>query len=244
MATLTAYRGLQVVTPNPTGNGGIAIQEDFKSLVDWSPKSVWAQSADPTANNDQRDDPTGNFFPGSLWLRTDVSPAKLFVCQSSATGAAVWRQVLLQVVQDAAPQLGGNLDVNGKQIVSVSNGNIPIMPQGTGKVGVGVASPHTLLQVAGPLATPIATKTTDYTITGSDSVILADATTAAFNVTLPTAASISGRQYTIKRINGGANNVTVNTTSSQTIDGSTSNVLSAQYASVTVVSDGANWLIV
>ncbi|RLS54289.1 MAG: hypothetical protein DWH91_12115 [Planctomycetota bacterium] len=240
MATLTAYRGLQVVTPNPTGDGGLAIQNDLKSLVDWSPKSVWAQSADPTAGDDQ----TGNYFPGSLWLRTDVSPPKLFVCQSSATGAAVWKQVLLQVVQDAAPQLGGNLDVNGKQIVSVSNGNIPIMPQGTGKVGVGVASPHTLLQVAGPVATPIATKTSLYPITGSDSVVIADATTAAFNVTLPTAVGISGRQYTIKRVNGGVNNVTVTTTSSQTIDGATTNVLNAQYSSVTVVSDGANWLIV
>ena len=63
MAALTAYRGLQVVTPNPTGDGGLAIQNDLKSLVDWSPKSVWAQTADPTASNDQRDDPTGNYFP-------------------------------------------------------------------------------------------------------------------------------------------------------------------------------------
>lgn len=240
MASLTAYRGLQVLTPDPIGDGGLAIQNDLKALVDWSPKSVWAQSADPTIDDDETED----FFPGSIWFRTNTTPPKLFVCRSSATDAAVWKQVLLQVVQDAGPQLGGNLDVNGKQIVSISNGNIPLMPQGTGKVGVGVASPHTLLQVAGPVATPIATKTTGYPITGSDSVILADATTAAFNVTLPTAVGISGRQYTIKRINGGANNVTLNTTSSQTIDGVTTKVLNAQYASVTVVSDGANWMIV
>jgi len=31
------------------------------------------------------------------------------------------------------PQLGGNLDVNGQQIVSVSNGNISIQPNGTGQ---------------------------------------------------------------------------------------------------------------
>ena len=78
MATLTAYRGLQVVTPDPTGDGGLAIQDDLKSLVDWSPKSVWAQSADPTVSDDQ----TADFFPGSLWLRTDSSPPKLFVCES------------------------------------------------------------------------------------------------------------------------------------------------------------------
>jgi hypothetical protein len=32
------------------------------------------------------------------------------------------------------PQLGGDLDVNGNSIVSVSNGNISITPDGTGKV--------------------------------------------------------------------------------------------------------------
>lgn len=37
------------------------------------------------------------------------------------------------VVDDTAPQLGGNLDVNGNSIVSVSNGNINITPNGTGQ---------------------------------------------------------------------------------------------------------------
>ena len=38
------------------------------------------------------------------------------------------------VVEDTTPQLGGNLDVNGNSIVSVSNGDIAITPNGTGKV--------------------------------------------------------------------------------------------------------------
>lgn len=38
------------------------------------------------------------------------------------------------VVEDTTPQLGGSLDVNGQSIVSVSNGNIPITPNGTGNV--------------------------------------------------------------------------------------------------------------
>lgn len=41
---------------------------------------------------------------------------------------------LTDIVQDTTPQLGGNLDVNGKSIVSVSNGNIAIAPNGTGIV--------------------------------------------------------------------------------------------------------------
>ena len=40
------------------------------------------------------------------------------------------------VVDDTTPQLGGNLDVNGNSIVSVSNGNIPLSPDGTGVVQI------------------------------------------------------------------------------------------------------------
>jgi hypothetical protein len=38
------------------------------------------------------------------------------------------------VVEDTTPQLGGSLDVNGQDIVSVSNGNITLTPNGSGLV--------------------------------------------------------------------------------------------------------------
>ena len=38
------------------------------------------------------------------------------------------------VSADSTPQLGGDLDVNGNAIVSASNGNIAITPNGSGKV--------------------------------------------------------------------------------------------------------------
>ena len=38
------------------------------------------------------------------------------------------------IVEDTSPQLGGNLDVNGQSIISASNNNIPITPNGSGKV--------------------------------------------------------------------------------------------------------------
>ena len=43
---------------------------------------------------------------------------------------------LSDVVGDTTPQLGGDLDVNGNDIVSVSNGNINILPNGSGKVNI------------------------------------------------------------------------------------------------------------
>jgi hypothetical protein len=47
---------------------------------------------------------------------------------SSASGG------LSNVVEDTTPQLGGNLDVNGQSIVSASNGDIAITPNGTGSI--------------------------------------------------------------------------------------------------------------
>ena len=41
---------------------------------------------------------------------------------------------IASVAADTTPQLGGDLDVNGNAIVSVSNGNIAITPNGSGKV--------------------------------------------------------------------------------------------------------------
>ena len=38
------------------------------------------------------------------------------------------------LVNDTTPQLGGSLDVNGNSIVSISNGDIAITPNGSGKV--------------------------------------------------------------------------------------------------------------
>ena len=43
---------------------------------------------------------------------------------------------LTDVVSDTTPQLGGDLDVNGNDIVSTSNGNIDILPNGTGVVNL------------------------------------------------------------------------------------------------------------
>jgi hypothetical protein len=61
------------------------------------------------------------------------------------------------------------------------------------------------------------------------------------NVTLPTAVG-NTNLYTIK--NTGTGVVTIDTTSSQTIDGSLTAPISLQYQSLTLVSNGANWNII
>lgn len=92
--------------------------------------------------------------------------------------------------------------------------------------------------------TALTTRTAAYTATTSDCTILCNATTAAFTVTLPTAVGNTGQVFVIKKVDASANAVTVGTTSSQTIDGSTTRPLAAQWNSVTVQSDGANWVVI
>jgi len=54
--------------------------------------------------------------------------------QTGATGAAGGG--MANLVSDTTPQLGGNLDMNGKDIVTVSNATIDLAPHGTGTVVV------------------------------------------------------------------------------------------------------------
>jgi hypothetical protein len=91
------------------------------------------------------------------------------------------------------------------------------------------------------------TVTTTYTMTSTDHVVMADATSAAFTITLPTAVGYSG-VYNIEAITSTTNIVTLSTTSSQTIEAASTtslgtNASGALYSSVTLVSDGANWRI-
>jgi len=110
-----------------------------------------------------------------------------------------------------------------------------------GNVGVGSGNnaPTSILSTTS-FATAYVAKSTSYTATISDNVI--EVTATGQTITLPTAVGIQGRHYTIKLTASGTG--TVATTSSQTIDGSTTYSLSAQYKYVTVQSNNANWIII
>jgi hypothetical protein len=88
------------------------------------------------------------------------------------------------------------------------------------------------------------TKTSNYTISGTDVVIFANATSGNVTITLPAAASNAGYRFYIKRIDGSGNTCSIARTASDTIDGQTSISLDLQYTSLTVVSDGGAWYII
>lgn len=88
----------------------------------------------------------------------------------------------------------------------------------------------------------VVNKTANFTLTSANDVVLGDTSSGSFTLTLPTAVGVT-KPFTLKRIGTGTNNLTVGTTSAQTIDGDTTQVLTITNTSIDVVSDGSNWRI-
>ena len=73
-----------------------------------------------------------------VFLAVDTSGGglKKITRSTIVSGLAVGGVAISNVVEDSTPQLGGDLDVNGNGIVSASNGNIAITPNGSGVVRI------------------------------------------------------------------------------------------------------------
>jgi len=84
---------------------------------------------------------------------------------------------------------------------------------------------------------------TAYAANNNNATILVNYPDAPFSVVLPSANTVVGQEFRVKKIDNSANAVTINTTSSQTIDGNLTYTLATIYKSVTVQSDGSNYYI-
>lgn len=107
------------------GSGGAAVgQIDFYDNDDShkiSIKSLGTVAADYTLTLPPNDGDSGQV------LTTDGSGVLTWTSKTVDT---------TNLVDDTTPQLGGDLDVNGQSIVSVSNGNITLAPNGTGELDI------------------------------------------------------------------------------------------------------------
>lgn len=111
-------------------------------------------------------------------------------------------------------------------------------------VGGGLSISGTVLSSQNFISQAISTKTTAYTILSTDGVILADATSAGFTLTLPTAASMSGRSVVVKKIDASANAVTIDGDGAETIDGAATVSTAVQWTAFRLVSNGTAWFLV
>jgi len=93
--------------------------------TNFNPVSITSLSAISTVANDD------------VFLAVDTSGGGLKKIERSTIVAGLaTSSAISNVADDTTPQLGGSLDVNGEDIVSVSNGNITLTPNGTGVVRV------------------------------------------------------------------------------------------------------------
>lgn len=84
----------------------------------------------------------------------------------------------------------------------------------------------------------------DHTVVAGDELVLISATTAARTVTLPAASTETGRRLWIYATAADATNtVTVDGDGSETVGGSTTQVLNLDDEFIEIVCDGSNWLI-
>ena len=97
-------------------------------------------TTNPNGNLNLTPNGTGNLvLDGVNWPQTAGTSG--YFLTTDGTNQASWTQVVQatgfeieSVLDDTTPQLGGNLDVNGNTITSVSGGNITITPDTTGSV--------------------------------------------------------------------------------------------------------------
>ena len=118
----------------------------------------------------------------------------------------------------------------------------------TKKLGVGTTSAKTTLDVNGSMSAKIVSKSANYTMASTDFGVLASAASSSITITLPAASTALGMMVFIKRTdNKSANVVNVAGAGSDTIEGSSPKLLSSQYASLTLVSNGKSpgiWYII
>jgi hypothetical protein len=95
-----------------------------------------SKTSDPTLDNDGDALTAGDLYYNSVGTVLKYYTGSAWVSITSGG--------ITDVVQDTTPQLGGNLDINTYSIVSTSDGNINITPNGTGKVVLdGISYPDT-----------------------------------------------------------------------------------------------------
>lgn len=85
-----------------------------------------------------------------------------------------------------------------------------------------------------------------YNVVSTDGTLFCDISGGSITLTLASAVNRAGRLFIIKHVAGafGVNNITVNTSAGQTIDGAASYVFTTAYEVIRLQSDGVNWYTV
>jgi hypothetical protein len=172
-----------------------------------------------------------------VFIAVDTSGGGLKkISRSTIVAGLATSSALSNVVEDTTPQLGGNLDMNGADIVTTSNADIELAPNGTGHVTVKGNTNQGAIQfncennshgqqIKAAPHSESASNVLTIPSTGGDSTLVSDASTSTLtNKTLTTPI--------IAEIDSG---------STITLDATTDIVLDAGGADVTLKDDGTTF---
>ncbi len=224
----------EVNTASNVGAGGVGVFKQ-KSGVDLQFKNINAGSNKITVTDD-----------------TTNSEVDIDVAEANLTLANIGGNLAESRITNLTTDLGSKTD----KATLTTKGDLYVATGVSTPARLGVGSNNQVLTADSSQATgvkwadpaaanshTVVTKSSTYSVTISDEIILVDATSGAVTITLPTGVG-NTNIYTVKKIDSTANNVTIATTASQTIDGGTTAVIHVQFASVSVVSNNANWFII
>lgn len=114
----------------------------------------------------------------------------------------------------------------------------------TGNVGIRIVAPTSTFHNNGSIAYKIHADTNGYNPSQTDHVILLDASVGGSDIYLPSAATISGRNYIFIKSDNSVDTITLYPDGTESINFTTSYVLTAQGKYVSIVVISGNWYVI
>lgn len=149
---------------------------------------------------------------------------------------------------------GAKLDVDGSatfnesgaavnfRVESDANTHMLFVDGTNNEIGVNTSTPASSLDVQGSLGYKVNTITAATTLNQTHNVVLCN--TGPYTVTLPAAATNSGKVYYIKNIDTDGDDITIDANASETIDGDLTFRLDPYKHAVRLICDGTNWHVI
>lgn len=169
----------------------------------------------------------------------------------NAAGAPTFAAVSLTAdVSGTLPVANGGTGqtsyTDGQLLIGNTSGNTLTKATVTAGSGISITNGNGSITIATTGLAALSTKTSNYTILSTDSVILVDSSGGAFNLTLPSPSGMSGKIYRIVDSTGnlGTNNVTLVRAASEKISGiAASRILQTDWGGWNLVTDGTDWYL-